>query len=191
MSTVDTLCLCICTYRGVSVPEPPEGHQWKSVQHDNKARILPTLLCKTLQDCALHLFQRPCQALHDPPFPSPLTIVNSFLCPSFYLPPLPPSSPSDLLLQVTWLASWTENIQGAIKYVMLNPTSKIKGEKDWQKYETSRKLKTKVDDLRTQYAEDWKSKEMKVRQMLVFFSLTGLTYTVFSLANVIIFIKYM
>ena len=92
---------------------------------------------------------------------------------------------------MTWLASWTENIQGAIKYVMLNPTSKIKGEKDWQKYETSRKLKTKVDDLRTQYAEDWKSKEMKVRQMLVFFLLTGLTYTVFSLANVIIFIKYM
>ena len=75
-----------------------------------------------------------------------------------------------LVLQVTWLASWTENIQGAIKYVMLNPTSKIKGEKDWQKYETSRKLKTKVDDLRAQYMEDWKSKEMKVRQMLVFLS---------------------
>jgi DNA topoisomerase-1 len=88
--------------KGVPVPEPPEGHQWKVVQHDNK---------------------------------------------------------------VTWLASWTENIQGAIKYVMLNPTSKIKGEKDWQKYETSRKLKTKVDDLRSQYMEDWKSKEMKVRQI--------------------------
>lgn len=28
--------------------------------------------------------------------------------------------------QVTWLASWTENIQGAIKYVMLNPTSRLK-----------------------------------------------------------------
>ena len=27
---------------------------------------------------------------------------------------------------VTWLASWTENIQGQIKYVMLNPTSRIK-----------------------------------------------------------------
>ena len=28
--------------------------------------------------------------------------------------------------QVTWLVSWTENIQGAIKYVMLNPTSRLK-----------------------------------------------------------------
>ena len=48
---------------------------------------------------------------------------------------------------------------------MLNPTSKIKGEKDWQKYETSRKLKEKVVEIRSQYMEDWKSKEMKVRQM--------------------------
>lgn len=27
---------------------------------------------------------------------------------------------------VTWLASWTENIQSAIKYVMLNANSKLK-----------------------------------------------------------------
>lgn len=28
--------------------------------------------------------------------------------------------------KVTWLASWTENIQASIKYVMLNPTSRLK-----------------------------------------------------------------
>lgn len=28
--------------------------------------------------------------------------------------------------KVTWLASWTENIQGSIKYIMLNPSSRIK-----------------------------------------------------------------
>ena len=28
--------------------------------------------------------------------------------------------------KVTWLASWTENIQGDVKYVMLNPTSRLK-----------------------------------------------------------------
>ena len=28
--------------------------------------------------------------------------------------------------KVTWLASWTENIQGQIKYIMLNPTSRLK-----------------------------------------------------------------
>ena len=45
---------------------------------------------------------------------------------------------------VTWLASWTENIQNQIKYVMLNPSSKLKGEKDMQKYEKARQLKEKI-----------------------------------------------
>ncbi|KAM9343345.1 DNA topoisomerase 1 [Pholidichthys leucotaenia] len=69
--------------------------------------------------------------------------------------------------KVTWLASWTENIQGSIKYIMLNPSSRIKGEKDWQKYETARRLKKCVDHIRTQYREDWKSKEMRIRQRAV------------------------
>ncbi|KAM8864481.1 DNA topoisomerase I, mitochondrial isoform 2-T2 [Spinachia spinachia] len=69
--------------------------------------------------------------------------------------------------KVTWLASWTENIQGSIKYIMLNPSSRIKGEKDWQKYETARRLKKCVDRLRTQYRDDWKSKEMRIRQRAV------------------------
>ncbi|KAJ8418819.1 hypothetical protein AAFF_G00003180 [Aldrovandia affinis] len=65
---------------------------------------------------------------------------------------------------VTWLASWVENVQGNFKYVMLNPSSKLKGEKDWQKYEIARKLKLKVDTIRRQYHTDWKSREMKKRQ---------------------------
>uniref|UniRef100_A0A4W4FE91 DNA topoisomerase I n=1 Tax=Electrophorus electricus TaxID=8005 RepID=A0A4W4FE91_ELEEL len=69
--------------------------------------------------------------------------------------------------KVTWLVSWTENIQGAIKYIMLNPSSRIKGEKDWQKYETARRLKKCVDRLRAQYRDDWKSKEMRIRQRAV------------------------
>ncbi|XP_018429922.1 PREDICTED: DNA topoisomerase I, mitochondrial-like [Nanorana parkeri] len=68
---------------------------------------------------------------------------------------------------VTWLASWTENIQGSIKYIMLNPSSKLKGEKDWQKYETARRLKDVVGHIRTQYRADWKSREMKKRQIAV------------------------
>ncbi|XP_016840515.1 DNA topoisomerase I, mitochondrial isoform X2 [Nasonia vitripennis] len=68
---------------------------------------------------------------------------------------------------VTWLASWTENIQGQVKYVMLNPSSKLKGEKDWQKYETARKLAKSVDKIRATYREDWKSKEMRIRQRAV------------------------
>ncbi|XP_035238565.1 DNA topoisomerase 1 isoform X1 [Anguilla anguilla] len=69
--------------------------------------------------------------------------------------------------KVTWLVSWTENIQGSIKYIMLNPSSRIKGEKDWQKYETARRLKKCVDRLRSQYRDDWKSKEMRIRQRAV------------------------
>lgn len=41
------------------------------------------------------------------------------------------------------------------------------GEKDWQKYETARRLKKCVDRIRNQYREDWKSKEMKIRQRAV------------------------
>uniref|UniRef100_A0A8B9JPH7 DNA topoisomerase I n=1 Tax=Astyanax mexicanus TaxID=7994 RepID=A0A8B9JPH7_ASTMX len=69
--------------------------------------------------------------------------------------------------KVTWLVSWTENIQGSIKYIMLNPSSRIKGEKDWQKYETARQLKKCVERIRAQYHEDWKSKEMRIRQRAV------------------------
>lgn len=47
-----------------AIPEPPPGHKWKEVRHDNK---------------------------------------------------------------VTWLASWTENVQNQVKYIMLNPSSKLKG----------------------------------------------------------------
>ncbi|PBC31078.1 DNA topoisomerase I, mitochondrial isoform X1 [Apis cerana] len=68
---------------------------------------------------------------------------------------------------VTWLASWTENIQGQVKYVMLNPSSKLKGEKDWQKYEIARKLAQLIDKIRAEYREDWKSKEMRIRQRAV------------------------
>uniref|UniRef100_A0A8C9AMR8 DNA topoisomerase I n=1 Tax=Prolemur simus TaxID=1328070 RepID=A0A8C9AMR8_PROSS len=68
---------------------------------------------------------------------------------------------------VMWLASWKENIQSSIKYIMLNPSSKLKREKDWQKYEVARRLKGVVDEIRSQYRADWKSREMKQRQCAV------------------------
>ncbi|XP_071957793.1 DNA topoisomerase I, mitochondrial-like isoform X2 [Antedon mediterranea] len=69
--------------------------------------------------------------------------------------------------KVSWLASWTENVQGQIKYVMLGASSRVKGEKDWQKYEMARSLKQHVDRIRSQYREDFRSKEMRVRQRAV------------------------
>ncbi|XP_055639577.1 DNA topoisomerase I, mitochondrial isoform X1 [Toxorhynchites rutilus septentrionalis] len=68
---------------------------------------------------------------------------------------------------VSWLASWTENVQGQVKYVMLNPSSKLKGEKDWQKYETARRLLKHIDKIRETYHDEWKSKEMRIRQRAV------------------------
>uniref|UniRef100_A0A672ZFQ6 DNA topoisomerase I n=1 Tax=Sphaeramia orbicularis TaxID=375764 RepID=A0A672ZFQ6_9TELE len=68
--------------------------------------------------------------------------------------------------KVTWLVSWTENIQGSIKYIMLNPihmtclTINMCPPLVFL-------LKKCVDRIRAQYREDWKSKEMRVRQRAV------------------------
>lgn len=43
----------------------------------------------------------------------------------------------------------------------------MQGEKDWEKYEVARKLKTCVDDIRYQYNQDLKSKQMSTRQRAV------------------------
>ncbi|KAG1942052.1 DNA topoisomerase [Pimephales promelas] len=44
-------------------------------------------------------------------------------------PPLPPGTRWKEVRhdnKVTWLGSWTENVQGSIKYIILNPSSRIK-----------------------------------------------------------------
>ena len=68
---------------------------------------------------------------------------------------------------VTWLASWTENIMGNVKYIMLNPSSKLKSIKDWQKYEKARDLHELIDEIRKDYTRDWKDREMVKRQRAV------------------------
>jgi len=50
---------------------------------------------------------------------------------------------------------------------MLNAASKLKAEKDWMKYETARKWHKRIRKIRENYREDWKSKEMKMRQRAV------------------------
>ncbi|CAF0772272.1 unnamed protein product [Didymodactylos carnosus] len=69
--------------------------------------------------------------------------------------------------KVSWLVMWTENIRGNNKYVMLNASSRVKGERDWQKYEKARKLHRVIDKIRANYQADWKSKEMRIRQRAV------------------------
>jgi DNA topoisomerase-1 len=50
---------------------------------------------------------------------------------------------------------------------MLNPSSKLKGEKDMQKYETARRLHKRIGKIRDEYRQDWKHKEMRIRQRSV------------------------
>lgn len=69
--------------------------------------------------------------------------------------------------KVSWLVMWTENIRGNNKYIMLNASSRVKGERDWQKYEKARKLHRVIDKIRENYQLDWKSKEMRIRQRAV------------------------
>lgn len=45
--------------------------------------------------------------------------------------------------------------------------SLLQGEKDWEKYEIARKLKSCVEGIRSQYHQDLKSKQMGTRQRAV------------------------
>ena len=42
---------------------------------------------------------------------------------------------------VTWLANWTENVNGNHKYVFLAAGSSLKGQSDMMKFEKARELK--------------------------------------------------
>lgn len=82
--------------RESKIPEPPAGHQWKEVRHDNT---------------------------------------------------------------VTWLASWTENVQGSIKYIMLNANSKLKvacqSDVNWGNASTSLGTGTRVKKLSKLQGENY------------------------------------
>ncbi|KAM0748778.1 hypothetical protein T439DRAFT_303530 [Meredithblackwellia eburnea MCA 4105] len=66
--------------------------------------------------------------------------------------------------KVTWLATWKENINGAVKYVFLAAGSSLKGQSDFKKFEKARALKDHVDRIRRDYTADLKNKEMATRQ---------------------------
>ncbi|KAL6077821.1 DNA topoisomerase I [Balamuthia mandrillaris] len=66
--------------------------------------------------------------------------------------------------EVTWLAFWRENINGAFKYVWLAPSSRIKGMADMKKFENSRKLCKHIYKIRRTYEREMKAKEKVVRQ---------------------------
>lgn len=62
-----------------------------------------------------------------------------------------------------WLAFWKDHSNN-FKYVWLAASSRIKGESDMRKFETARKLKDSIDEIRDNYKKDLKSKDTKIRQ---------------------------
>ena len=68
---------------------------------------------------------------------------------------------------VTWLATWTDNVTGNNKYVMLAPTSMIKAMSDREKFERARRLKNIIGTIRDEYRASWDSKVLAERQLAV------------------------
>ncbi|KAI9188080.1 DNA topoisomerase 1 [Blastocladiella emersonii ATCC 22665] len=66
---------------------------------------------------------------------------------------------------VTWLATWTENVNGQPKYVFLSATSSWKGMSDFKKFEKARELKKVVGQIRADYTAMLKDREMEKRQL--------------------------
>lgn len=64
---------------------------------------------------------------------------------------------------VTWLATWTENINGNHKYVFLAAGSSLKGQSDMSKFEKSRELKKHVERIRADYRADLRNKTTQLR----------------------------
>ena len=65
---------------------------------------------------------------------------------------------------VTWLATWNENINNNVKYVMMAAGSSFKGQSDLKKYEKARRLKGCIHDIRKQYEAELSDKVMETRQ---------------------------
>lgn len=68
---------------------------------------------------------------------------------------------------VTWLATWSDSVTGNHKYVMLNPAAMIKAMVDREKFETARKIKDLIGNVRDSYMRDLRSKESHERQRAV------------------------
>ncbi len=63
---------------------------------------------------------------------------------------------------VTWLATWNENVMNGTKYVWLAASSSFKGRGDLAKYEKARKLKKYIVKIRADYERNLQSKSATV-----------------------------
>ena len=66
---------------------------------------------------------------------------------------------------LSWLASWTENVNGAKKYVHLAASSRVKGEADRAKFDKSRDLCSRIETIRKTYEAALSADDMMSRQL--------------------------
>ncbi|CAG0882564.1 unnamed protein product [Darwinula stevensoni] len=66
--------------------------------------------------------------------------------------------------KVTWLACWTDIITGHLRYVTLSPSSSQNMKRDFQKFETARRLHKHIENIRENYSEDMKSEDVQMKQ---------------------------
>ncbi|KAI0244736.1 DNA topoisomerase 1 [Massospora cicadina] len=83
------------------------------------------------------------------------------------VPPPPPGHKWGKVVhdnRVTWLATWKENVNNQIKYVMFGATSSLKGLSDMKKFDKARELKTCVKSIRKTYLHELRDSNMRIRQ---------------------------
>ena len=68
--------------------------------------------------------------------------------------------------EVAWLAYWKDHLDN-FKYVWLAASSRVKGESDMKKFETARRLKDNVDDIREKYKKELKDEVIICNALLV------------------------
>lgn len=59
--------------------------------------------------------------------------------------------------EVVWLATWVDNISGKNKYIFTSMESIFKSKSDMDKFDLARKLKRKVNHIRSTYYDDMKN----------------------------------
>lgn len=69
--------------------------------------------------------------------------------------------------KVTWLAYWSDNVNGDYKYVYLSASSRFKGESDINKYKKAQRLIKYIGMIRNNYNRDMTHSDREKRQLAV------------------------
>jgi len=64
-----------------------------------------------------------------------------------------------------WIATWKDSVSGKSKYVFLGQESEQRMSKDSKKFDLAKKLKKRIKTIRTKYLEDFKSNDIKIKQI--------------------------